>query len=102
MPFILELVSQFLEVVDLSIKADDNRPILIRNRLIPGREINDAQTPVAETGSASGKVIAFPVRPPMPQRVCHILYERSLIFGKPIKVYGAGNAAHRTFLSAAL
>src|SRR5262249_38046751 len=44
----LELAPQLAEVVDLAVEDDPDRPILVVNRLMPGRQVDDAQTPHAE------------------------------------------------------
>ena len=48
MPLLLEDRAQLLEVVDLPVEDDPRRPIVIRHRLMPAREIDDRETPESE------------------------------------------------------
>src|SRR3989442_3379999 len=44
----LQLGDQGVEVVDLTVEGDPDRPVLVRERLLAGREVDDREPPVAE------------------------------------------------------
>src|SRR5262249_32061413 len=65
-----ELLRQAAVVVDLAVEDGMNRALLVGNRLTPGGEIDDLQTPVAER-HLSVDVISFVVGAAMTQRRRH-------------------------------
>jgi hypothetical protein len=54
MSALLQLASLPLEVIKLAVDNDMNPVVLVRDRLIAGREVNDAQPRMAETRRADG------------------------------------------------
>ena len=50
----LQLASLALEVIELAVDNDMNPFVLVRDRLIAGREVNDAQPRVTETYAVIG------------------------------------------------
>ena len=44
----LQLGDQGVEVVDLTVEGDPDRPVLVRERLLAGGEVDDREPPVAE------------------------------------------------------
>src|SRR2546422_8655289 len=62
-------------VVDLTVKDDDLRTILVEDRLSPPREINDAEPSHPEADGAL-HVDALVVRPAMPNRVAQPPHRR--------------------------
>src|SRR2546426_3316086 len=48
MPGRFELPAQFAKVVDLSVEDDPDRAILVMNRLVAGRQVDDAEASHAE------------------------------------------------------
>ena len=49
-----QLLAQLLEVVDLAVEDDDDRSILVEDRLVAGHEIDDAQALDPEPDVAIG------------------------------------------------
>jgi hypothetical protein len=50
----LQFASLALEVIELAVCNDMNLFVLVRDRLIAGREVNDAQPRMAETDALIG------------------------------------------------
>ena len=65
------------EVVDLAVEDGDDDAVLVRDRLIAGREVDHAQPPVAERAAAErgGRSV---IRATMPNRVARHLDRRTV------------------------
>jgi hypothetical protein len=57
-------------VVDLAVVNDLQRPVLIRHRLMPGRDVDDAQTTMTETDAPINKQTSI-IRSAMRDYVAH-------------------------------
>ena len=75
MPASLQLASLALEVIKLAVDNDMNPFVLVRDQLIAGREVNDAQPRMAETDALIGG-------PTILQK----LYQE----GVPVRIFGTG------------
>src|SRR5687767_4593735 len=67
----LQLFPDCLVVVDLAVEHDPDRAVLVRERLMPGGEIDDAQPSMAERGTMVGvepRVIRSAMREHVPHR----------------------------------
>ena len=89
-----EFSHQRLEIIDLAVIDDADRPILVVKRLIPAREVDDRQAAVAEP-DARRKMKAVAVRPAMTEDVGHASQQRSIDLGTPAVVENTCYAAHR-------
>ena len=69
-----QLVAQLAEVVDLAVEHDDDRAVLVGDRLIAGDEVDDSQPLDAETDAVVEKH-APRVRPAMLERGAHPLQQ---------------------------
>jgi hypothetical protein len=72
MPDGLQVSTQFLVVVDLSIAHNRDRAIFIGNGLIPGLQVDDAQSAEAETDAWFNK-IPVPIRSTVGHHVRHAM-----------------------------
>jgi hypothetical protein len=68
----LEAQAQLRKIINLSVKDDPYRLIFIVDWLAARREINDAQPPHAQAGTATG-IDSLVVRPPMHDRLAHTM-----------------------------
>src|SRR6476661_1952294 len=73
----LELVPELPVVVDFAVEHDPDGAILVMNRLMSGREVNDTQPPHAEP-DALLDMHAFVVRSAMPNHLAHAMHQRSI------------------------
>src|SRR5262249_55493018 len=94
----LELGSQFAKVVDFTVEDDPDRTILVVDRLVAGRQIDDAQAPHSECDPLIDPR-AFVVRATMADDVAHPAHERAARFGSEGRsggggLYETGDAAH--------
>ena len=65
----LELGADALEVVELAVHHDVDRPIFVRDRLVAGGEVDDRESSVAERRPMVGRhPVLLPVRPAMVER----------------------------------
>ena len=91
--FRLKLPRQFLEVVDLAVVDDDDRAILVEERLLAGGQIDDREPAVAEA-DARGDVEARIVGSAMAQAVVHPL-EQGPVYGPLVHaIKDADDSAH--------
>jgi hypothetical protein len=88
-----KLGHQWLKIVDFTIINDANRPILVEERLVPGRKINDRQTSVAETDTRLD-VVAVAVRSTMTDYLGHAPQQGSIDLVSPAIVKDTRYAAH--------
>ena len=72
-----EILPKRLVVVDLAVENDPDGAVLIRDRLVAARKVDDAEAPHAETHGAFG-VEALIVGPAMPDLVAHRLDDELL------------------------
>ncbi len=84
--------AQFLIIVDLAIEDDPHGTVLIRDGLVAGREIDNAQPAHADTAAAID-IHAFVVGTTMANLVAHGLDMGRL--GGLIETHKTGNTAHR-------
>jgi hypothetical protein len=68
----LQVATQFLVVVNLSIAHNRDRAIFIGNGLIPGLQVDDAQSAEAETDAWFNKV-PHPIRSTVGHHVGHVM-----------------------------
>src|SRR5579863_10683266 len=71
-----QLLAQTLEIVDLAIEDDLHRTVLVAHRLVPGRQIDDRQSPMSEPDTmcprAGGRLVeALIVRAAMCDGIGH-------------------------------
>jgi len=97
MAFSLQLLSEGGKIVNLPVKDQPDRPVLVGHRLPTGlRQIDNAQPPVA--GAATDVALMAEidveiVRPPMSQEIRHPSQE-SFIDRRPGKIKFSADAAH--------
>ena len=65
-----QIAAKLLIVIDFAVEHDPYRTVFIRNRLMTGVEIDNAQAPHADRAIAI-YVIAFVIRTAMPDRIAH-------------------------------
>jgi len=91
---LLQLLPQRLVVVDLPVEDQGQRPVLVVDRLLPAREVDDAQPAHAER-DARLDVIALVVGPAMHHGVAHRLDPRAQVgLGHP-RIDEPRDPAHR-------
>src|SRR6266850_1435326 len=93
-----ELGAQLAEVVDLAVEHDPDGTVLVVDRLMAGREIDDAQAPHAERDALVDEH-AFIVGAAMADHVAHAVDERARLVraerrGRGWRFYEASDAAH--------
>ena len=66
----LELAAKLRVVVDLAVLDDDAASVLVRDRLVAVREIDDREAPRRE-GDAAGKVLSGAVRAAVDEQIAH-------------------------------
>jgi hypothetical protein len=79
----LQVSTQFLVVVDFSIAHNRDRAIFIRNRLIAGLQVNDAQSAEAETDAWLNKV-PVPIRSTVSHHICHAM--KHIPVDRPLRI----------------
>ena len=89
----LQLRDQLLVVVDLAVEDDDDRAVLVVERLLAGREVDDRQAAMTEP-DARLEVHALAVRPAVRLRVVHALQQRAVEVAAAAGVEQSGDAAH--------
>ena len=90
----LQLRDQLLVVVDLAVEDDDDRAVLVVERLLARGEVDDRQSAVAKP-DARLEVQPLAVRTAMRLRVVHALQQRAIEVAACASVEEAGDAAHR-------
>jgi len=93
MTALLQLDAQRREVVDFPVEADPHGAVLIRQRLRPGRQIDDAQAPVPESDAGADKE-ALTIRAAVRDRASHPLERRAVDGIAWVAMQLPGNAAH--------
>ena len=88
-----ELFAQLLEVVDLAVADDGDCAVLVRDRLITGLEIDDAEAPEAQT-DAGREVEALAVGAAMAQTVGHPLEHVAVDRPHRVRVDDTADPAH--------
>src|SRR3990170_4359418 len=82
-------------VVDLAVVRDDHAAIPVRHGLLAGCEVDDAQTPVAETRDPIlGQPDTLLVRPAMDERLAHV--DEEVRGEAPARVRDRDEPAHQT------
>jgi hypothetical protein len=82
--------SQFGAVVDLTVADENERFVLIENRLVPGFQVNDAE-PRLRQGHRSAVVVTLIVGTPVMERSCHGADTLPLLW---VRTQDSGNSAH--------
>ena len=80
-------------VVDLAVEDDPDRPVFVRQRLMAGCHIDDAQPAMGQTGEVVDVDAGF-VRATMPDDVPHRTQPRPLLWLQPVRSDDSGNSAH--------
>ena len=88
-----EFGHQRLEIVDLTVVDDADCPVLVEQRLVTGREIDDRQSTVAEPDPRLD-MVAFAIRSPMTEDIGHAAQQGSIDLGLPAIVEDTRYAAH--------
>jgi hypothetical protein len=70
MSAVFDVFGEIQIIIDLAIENNRDRPILIENRLMPARNVNDRKTTMTKTG-ATVKIEPFVIRPPMNKHIGH-------------------------------
>ena len=91
-----EPLAQLDMVVDLAVADDADRAVLVRDRLVAGLKVDDAQAAETEPYARRGEE-ALAVRAAMPQRVGHALERFRADRPLRIRPGDAANAAHDCF-----
>ena len=92
-----ELFAQGLVVVDFAVEDDPERAIFIRERLVAGGEIDNAEAAHADAEAAID-VKALVVRPAVSHDVAHLAQRGAVGPGIASKFENSCNAAHSVFL----
>src|SRR6185437_620070 len=95
MPLSRELGHEFAGIINLAIEGDGNRAVLVEQRLLPMRDIDDGEAPVAES-DAGGDMKTAAVGAAMRDAVGHAAEERPVDRAPPPYVHDPGNPAHRS------
>src|SRR2546426_2513590 len=93
-----EPAAELAIVVDLTVKDDDLRAILVEDRLPPPREINDAE-PSHPKADGALQVDALVVRPAMPNRGAHPPHRGGGGGPGGVCVYDSDDTTHAKLLS---
>ena len=88
-----ELGHEFLKVGDFAVEHDDDRAILIEQRLLAGGQVDDRQPPVAQSHARFQMQAAF-VGAAMELRFVHAMEQRAWNLARFTGIENAGNAAH--------
>ena len=70
-----ELAPELTVVVDLAVEDDPDGAVFVVNRLVPSRQIDDAQTPHSQR-HAVGRINSLIVRAAVPDDVTHLMRKR--------------------------
>ena len=89
----LQLGDQRLIVVDLAIEDDDDIAILVVDRLLAGREIDDRETSVAERHPRL-EMLAIAIRAAMRLRIVHPPQQGPVGFASTAQVDKSSDSAH--------
>src|SRR5687767_1853384 len=92
-PQLGQLGNQFLIVIDLAVVYDDDRPILVIERLLAGSQIDDREPPMPEP-NAWRKMQSTLVRTAMMLRLVHSHQHVSLNRSPRVQINNGNNAAH--------
>src|SRR5690606_41167826 len=88
-----EIVLDLLEVVDLAVVGDDDRVVLVVERLLTALEIDDREAPVAES-HAGLEMEPVAVGTARRERSVHRTHERFVNGPTVPQIDDAGNSAH--------
>src|SRR5215469_1075989 len=80
-------------IVDFAIEDDPERVIFVRERLMPGGKVDNAQAPHADSDPAFG-VDAFIVRAAMRHHPAHPPQDRSVGVRVPVESYDSSDSTH--------
>jgi hypothetical protein len=73
--------AQLAEVVDLAVEHDPHRAVFVVDRLMAGREIDDAEAPHAER-HAIGDPRTLVVRAAVPNHIAHAMHQRAALVAR--------------------
>src|SRR2546428_4120297 len=93
MAFLLEQAAQRLVVIEFAVEDDPHRAVLVRYRLVAGRNVDDAEPPIPQPNPSS-HIKSVAVWSPMGEHVRHPL-ERGLLDGG-VWIVNATDSAHIT------
>src|SRR5262245_27677920 len=94
MPVGLELGTEARVVVDLTVVGDPHGLVLVRHGLVSGRDVDDAEPPMAEADRPV-EPEAFAVRSSMEKHVAHALHARFIDRVIRIELDDTCNATHQ-------
>src|SRR5262249_10273207 len=89
----LELRNQFLIVVDLAVEDDDDGAVLVEERLLAGRDVDDREASMAER-DARLEVLAVRVGSAMGLRVVHAPEDRPAQVTRAFRIDDSGYSTH--------
>ena len=93
MPALFELTPQLEVIVDFTVEHDPHSPVLVVNRLLAGRQVDNAQPPHAYA-DATGYVNAFVVRPAVRECLAHPSYVFNIGLVAAVRTNDAGYSTH--------
>ena len=85
--------NQLLEIVDFAIEHDDHRAVLVEQRLLAGRQVDDGQAPVSQPHAGFQMQAAF-VGAAMKLGVVHAMQQFARNVVLAAKIENTGDAAH--------
>src|SRR5579864_459010 len=87
-----QIPTQFLEIVDLTVEHYPDGFVFVRNGLVAGAQVDDAEPPHAQT-AATVQMIALVIRTPVPDLIAHQadIGEFSLTLAQKL----SGDATHK-------
>src|SRR6185437_16366366 len=94
MPELGELGNQRLIVIDLAVEDDDNAPVLVPQRLLPGRQIDDRKPPVRKTDAGLDVKTAL-VGSAVVLRFVHPRQQRAVDVARSSRIENACESTHR-------
>src|SRR5580704_4537260 len=92
-PLALQLLSEFLIVVDFAVEDDPDRAIFIADGLVAGVQVNDCETAEPET-YRSRDVVSLIIGSPMLNGIRHLLQQPRSYAGLSVEVKLSTNPAH--------
>src|SRR5215471_7229265 len=94
MPTPLEVRPELCMVIDLAVKDDPDRPVLVGHGLVSAHQVNDAQTPKAQSHRTQDDFTVV-VGAAMTNGICHRPQVFARKTGACIKIDYSADSAHR-------
>src|SRR5690242_17759528 len=88
-----QLGHQELEVIDLAVEGDTDRPVLVEDRLVAGNEVDDREPAVTEPDPWRA-IKAFAIGPAVVKHVGHASKQTVVDTGPSAKIENSGYPAH--------